>query len=514
MKALTNRILYFLLICFLINVLTILFVCIPNTQWSLPTNRMVIYPLVCVSAFSLLGFILNKLSFFTSPNPRMHFALLLIFLFIYSVILYWSSLKLYCIPKYDDDHVRTHAMYLTGLSSSCNWDYLAMFPNNIPLALVLSAILQLGKLLGMKDPVHLAILFNVLQIDIAIFCVYHLILRFCNKTYKYAISWVSVCIFSVNLAALGHTQSTYTDAMTISLGVLGFYIWCHINHNQKLSTKIILSILSGAIWGLGSSLKITVLISFIAVIIYVFFCENIRENILSLFIILFTIITIFTGFQIYSKTLPSEALRDQRGMPKFSYFVAIGLKGNGSYIENGEYILLMNSIHGMDAKEEASIKYIKENFHEFFNIYHIKFKAICNFGFGCLGSEDFTEIPREKNLLYEICSIEGIYFKRFAMACTSYFYSILILLSLGIITSIRSIRKYTSYNKLEIVTYITILGIMIYVMTFEANNRQLYNHFAWFVLGATLGIETIISLLNKILVLLKRETFLNKKFRK
>lgn len=56
-------------------------------------------------------------------------------------------------------------------------------------------------------------------------------------------------------------------------------------------------------------------------------------------------------------------------------------------------------------------------------------------------------------------------------------------------------------NKKEIhpgifVPMITMLGIMIYLMIFEANNRQLYNHMPWLVCvgvnGLVFAVETFI----------------------
>jgi hypothetical protein len=41
------------------------------------------------------------------------------------------------------------------------------------------------------------------------------------------------------------------------------------------------------------------------------------------------------------------------------------------------------------------------------------------------------------------------------------------------------------------VSLITVFGIMLYLMLFEANNRQLYNHLPWFILAAACGLSEI-----------------------
>ena len=89
------------------------------------------------------------------------------------------------------------------------------------------------------------------------------------------------------------------------------------------------------------------------------------------------------------------------------------------------------------------------------------------------------------------------------MAATSYFYSLLILYVFGILSAIWRLIKKDTCSPLQIVSIFSVIGLMIYVCIFEANNRQLYNHMPWFVLGAVGGLEGIVVLLNRIF---RRET--------
>ena len=86
------------------------------------------------------------------------------------------------------------------------------------------------------------------------------------------------------------------------------------------------------------------------------------------------------------------------------------------------------------------------------------------------------------------------------MAATSYFYSLLFLLFAAVISVVCQIKKSRLNNPLYIVTIFTLFGIMVYVMVFEANNRQLYNHVPWFAIGAVIGVEGITSLLKNIVI--------------
>lgn len=495
-----------LFVAFIIDVLLILTLCIPDTQFSLPTNRMIIYPLVCCLGFSASAFILSKISFINDSTAKWQLKLLIVYLLGYSVLLYLCSTKLDCIPMPLRDHaiVRNQALYMAGLSDASDWEYFACHSNNTPPCVILSWILRLGNLLQMKNPVHLAFILNILQIDIAILCIYRLIIMFCQSDLKYALAWVGAGMMSVNLAAIGHTQSTYTDAMSLCFGILAFYIWCHIHKAQQNSKKVVLALFAGVCWGIGASIKMTVLISFFAVVCYVIFCSSIKKDFLYLLSAILAIAVIFACFAAYTNTLPCAELEAEYGYPKLIYWLAVGMKGDGSYLQNGEYILLLLRTQGLAARQNASLQYVADNIHEFGNIIHIIQKVKCNFAFGTFASESFVEICEEKNIFYEIFALEGEYFKRYAMAATSYFYSLLILFALGITSVIYRIHKTHAYNQLHVVTIFTTIGIMIYIMIFEANNRQLYNHIPWFVLGAIIGIESIITIFNHIIRLVRR----------
>lgn len=351
----------------------------------------------------------------------------------------------------------------------------------------------------MKNPVHLASMLNILQIDIAILCIYRLIIMFCRTDLKYALAWVGAGMMSVNLAAAGHTQSTYTDAMSLCFGILAFYVWCHIHKTQQTSKKIGFALLAGVCWGMGASIKMTVLISFFAVACYVIFCADIKKQLPYLLSAILAIAVILTSFEAYANTLPSKEMEAEYGFPKPIYWLAVGLKGDGSYTQSGEYLVLMYRTPGLEARRSVTWQYIAGNIHEFGNVYHIIEKAKFNFAFGTFGSEEFMGTPETENVLYEIFSFEGEYFKRYAMAATSYFYALLALSALGIAFVIYHIHKTHTYNQLHVVTIFTAIGIMIYIMIFEASNRQLYNHIPWFVLGAIIGIEGIVAVFNHII---------------
>ncbi len=477
-----------------ICVLLTLAVCIPDSQFSLPADRMVIYSLLCCSACLIFTYILGNIGFLSDKTYKQQQMLLFVCLLGYSVLLYLLSTRLGCLPINDDKQVRDQALYIVGLSDVSDWGYFACYGNNTPPCILLSWILRLGMLLKMKNPVHLAFWCNILQIDVAAFCIWQLILMFCQSKWKYALAWTGVGILCANLAAIGHTQSTYTDAMSFMFGILAFYLWCHSQKTGHKKWEMMLAFFAGVCWGIGASIKMTAVISLLAVGCHVILSGGVRRHFRGLLSVVLAFSIIFVGFKCHINTLPCAELKAEYGFPPFTYFLAVGMKGDGSYIQNVEYIHLLLRTQGLEAREAATLQYIADNIHEFGNRFHILLKLKCNFAFGTFGSEEFTEIWEKTNILTDIFTMEGQYFKHYAMAATSYFYALLILLASGVFAVVYRILKLRDDNPLYVVTIFALMGIMLYVMLFEANNRQLYNHIPWFVLGAVIGIEGLITM--------------------
>jgi hypothetical protein len=171
-----------------------------------------------------------------------------------------------------------------------------------------------------------------------------------------------------------------------------------------------------------------------------------------------------------------------------SYFLGIGLKGNGGYVDNQEYSATLNTIYGLEAKKEWSDQYIRENLREFLNKDHIIQKLRYNFASGGMGCAIFVQNLNENHWLYRTMHHEGDWFWRYNMITTPYMYAFYGLILIGMVLAL---VNRTEKDATFAVSLIAIFGIMLYLMLFEANNRQLYNHLPWFVLAAACGLSEI-----------------------
>lgn len=465
-----------ILIAFSIFLGTVLICCLPHTQNNLPLSRMLLLPAL------FLLFIIVAFPFFIRMDvlvkiPQSY--LLTAFLLGYGILLFLCSVRLKCDPVGDSASVYAGALYMAGQTDTINWAYFARCNNNIVPMLYLSLLLRLGSFLGLSDGRDLVIFFNVIEVIISLYCVF----RICQKDSKRgnATAWLGMLMLAVYFPILGHTQSTYTDAFSFCFGILSFYLWSRNadRYNAKEETFYLFlgkNLLIGMLFGLGTGLKATAMIPLLAIYAYFFLAKGIRkgfaESLKNASLLLGCFAVVF-ALHSYTATLPCEAMRDTYGTPSITYFIGIGLEGDGGYTMESEYYTGLAGITGMENKTAWSREYILSHLDQFVNPSHLLAKLRNNFASGILGASDFVQNTDNPGFLYQCLSYDGAYFYRSSMLITGFYYLLLAAL-LG--TCIRNIfAKTKELSVYQVVPILSVLGIMLYVMLSEANNRQLYN---------------------------------------
>ncbi len=490
MKQIGDKLYKFVLGMFAVELGLVLLVCIPDTQNNLPTGKMILLPLLWTAGMTGVFLGGMKIKGFLE---RYHRILLPAFLLTYGICLFALCVLDRTEPRGDWGSVMQGAEYMAGLGDVMNWEYYAKYKNNIIPMLVLAQELKLGKLLGLSNPYWVGMFTNVIQVIVTLACTFHICRRADNDSC--VTGWLGMGMLAAALPVVGHTRVLYTDSLSLCFGVLGFVIWLKADEGEHRGASYWLKLTgAGLVWGIGCALKLTVIICVIAVFLYVLlfrFDRNVWKNL----IVAALVAAIIGGTGIWTDAWPDPELVESIGTPRFSYWIAIGMKGGGEWVDCEEYMDEMMSLHGIDAREEYTRQYIRENLYEFWNLSHIIAKAKVNFANGSLGSSDFMISEKVGNdFVWEWVSQYGAYFWRYNMICTSYFYFVLFMLIFG---CVRECRRKASVNPCTFVPLVTCLGMMVYLMIFEANNRQLYNEFMWFVCGAANGLALIVTLLRK-----------------
>ncbi len=486
------RLMQFFYGCFFINIISVLVLAILDTQNNLPVHSMLIFPLL-VSAVIFLGSLLvSRLTYSCLAKILKSNCTLILFLCFYFFALSAISIFSRAIPDNDHYEVYRGALYAAGLAEESNWEYFARCDNNIIPMLLLSIIIRVNQFLGFPEPYYLAVFLNVFQVAITMYCVFRLLSGYVKQRQFFFLPWIGVGLIGIFMPVIGHTQSVYTDAMSFAFGITAYYTWTKVNQYEKKVYKSLFILLSGILWGMGAAIKMTVLISFIAVFCFLTASGKLRTRLKDFILTGIVVAIILLITQGIARSQPCQEMRDVYGLPS-TYWIGIGITGNGGYTDNQEYSIRLREIYGMDEKSDFSREYIKDRLLNFADIRHVAAKARYNFASGNMGSSDFMRQTENRNFFYECISTEGRFFWRFSTINASLFYSMQLFILIGIARQWRRLRTGERINELHAVAIFTIIGIGIYLMIFEANNRQLYNHYSWFVIGAVLGLSELLE---------------------
>lgn len=365
-----------------------------------------------------------------------------------------------------------------------NWQYFAIWKNNFFLMLFLAGLIVLSNLLNMADPFYLILFVAVLSILWAGVCIYR-ILRLAGQP-------IFVCFFALFLfvgfvPCWGGTQYFYTDTMSLCFGVWSAYI---LFSSLKKDLKAARLICAGVIGGIGFALKATSAIALIAMVLAVLIV--IRRKITRL--LKLTVCTAAGGLaaiilvQLIWIQSPCYEMEYTYGAP-LEYWIALGSVANGGYGENAQFALECINVPGKDAKRQLAWEYIASHREELWSVTRLLSKMRNNYASGNMGLSEF--INSSDSAAYEFLNDYGKYGGYMTMLTTGYFYALLLYGIMGSLLIIREESGLGSDKDLrllsEVLTGLAVLGIFLFLMIWEANNRQLYNHIPWFALMGAQG---------------------------
>lgn len=409
-------------------------------------------------------------------------------LFIYGIFLYWICAYTKGIPVHDSALVVEGARHMAGLSDVIAWTYFSRFHNNIMPMVYLSVLFRIGHVLGFKDPYYFALIFNVLGVLLAMFCVFLAAKSF--KKHGTEAGWISVILLGSYFPVFGHTQSMYTDAFSLSYGIAGFTLWMWNQKNEsRLRNYLLWDLAAAILWAVGMQLKATAVIPMIAVSLYCLLFKKWKKSIVDWLCLWIPVILTIVVCSRYARTLPCEEYRDTWEYPAVGYFIALGLENDGTFNLESPYISVMCGIYGLEEKRAYTSQYIRDNFGQFFNRQHIVAKLSQNFSSGTMLAREFLWSSEHKTFVSDI--ITGEKCVRYRVEITRYWFLLLFLMAAGCFTAI--VKKDRSPQ--IVVAFLSVCGVFLYLMLGEADNRLLYNHLPWYVLCADVGIWGITDLL-------------------
>ncbi|MCC0630253.1 MULTISPECIES: glycosyltransferase family 39 protein [unclassified Clostridioides] len=394
-------------------------------------------------------------------------------------------------PTWDFRSVNQSAIELALYNKPLGEYFYVSYPNNIAITLLLSCMY---KFIGMyTDNIHtfytFGTLLNIFMINISIL----ILSKFIKKVF-------GICketLFSVFALLItpfyAYSQIVYTDTITMFFPITMFlFLYNYINSKSKVRFRYLIYI--GILACIGTALKTNVIISLIAIVIYLFFLNKIKPSIkcISLIIIPFIIGTMF--FQ-YMVTYFIPVTYKEAGLP-YTHWMMMGLeKPYGSFShEDVQFSLKQRSLNGKEGTKKANIKIIKQRLKSYGVEGYLRFlKNKISFTWGDGTYYSLSKLSREAVFKGSIFYEHVVGKKNGVFVSVSQFSHILIL----IMIVVSSIRFYKYPKEFTSSLNICIFGVFLFLIIWETRSRYLLCYLPILILSAFFGLDYILEVLEK-----------------
>ena len=421
----------------------------------------------------------------------------------YPVVLLLYGLLLYLLGCFHrnspDSFVDYGVIYRTAMEFAehgewQNSGYFLIYPNNFKMALYLSVIFRAGKVLGFSDPYYFALGIGVLQVVAAMWAADDLLHALSDHArYRWLLTGAFVCLLPV----YANSQAFYTDQMSYWQTVCALALlrralqW----YKKRKGMAIAAAVIAGILCALGYTVKATAVIAVIAAAIVWFLWKSSEggtgDKFFPLLISVICCVVALVFFEAWAGGYEVYRESKNTGNP-LSSWIAIGLTGRGCYGEDPEYSRALNALPTKAEKEQLTEQYIKEHRENFWSMDHLLAKLNCNFADGSLGTKDYTYLALYPgNAVYELFSPWGRHYWRTQQLCFVYLFTIYCVYLLGAVVSV--IRWFVKRQISAAIMFVqlNLLGNILFLMLWEANNRQLYNQMPVILLGGVLNLALV-----------------------
>lgn len=478
---------------FSVCLLTLLIIVMRYPQNNLIPAKMFLYTLIWVSILCAAGFFLSSLEALFKRKgvnlEKISRVALMIYVVIYGIMLYIVSLVLRSEPVTDYGSVYNTALCLASGQPVQEWEYFSTWGNNVGTLTILSFCMRLGVGLGFSDPYYFVLFLNVIYVAATLLSVFYLAGRTnagsISNEKRIARQWLALCIFTLWTPVWANTNGFYSDQLSFGGGVIAAALLLMAGRLNGWR-KGLLAAAAGMIWGTAIAAKSTAAVGWIAVLIAVTCCRQWKQWWKRLLLSGTAMLLTIAAFSLIGAQYPSKADESRLKAP-LEYWFALGLLGDGTYGDNMDFIQEFFSRQNAEEKKEYCRQVIRENRSNFFEREHLVRKTSVIFGTGEIAPINLS-YPYKESVLWHFFYWTGDYYWKYACLATSFFFAVLFLMLVG--TFLRTLKK-REESWLVFACYLTVFGMFLFLMLWEAQNKQFYNLIPWMTLAVVSGLDFI-----------------------
>ncbi|MEG2195397.1 MAG: glycosyltransferase family 39 protein [Terrisporobacter sp.] len=481
-----NKLRSYLLIIFnIIFLLTMFFftkiAIFDSTTWKkLNSSIIIIFSLLLLFCLVSITYLLRNVK-----NKTLIIVSLVSFIVLLGIQFYFA-LNLKVAPSWDFGVIYKQGADIANGSTILDPYFYVKYPNNI------AAALFFGFLYKVFNIFHIPLLegsifLNLILIDFALIILY----LFISKLYNLKVSTITSLLVLLITPFYTYVPIFYTDTLTMFFPILCFYLY-YLYQRKERTTKLsyLYLIVIGILLPIGIALKTNILISYIALIIFIIFTmPNLKAILKPIAIISLLLCTTHFGLNSYFQKWIPVPLSDA-GFPP-THWVMMGLTGVGGYNEDDVQSTLKAG--NKEAQKEMNISVINERLADYSKNGYSKFlnkKLQYTWGNGAF----FADQVLGRKIIYPTKVndyISGEKNKPFLYFSTvSYVVMMLLII-------INSISMFSRKNIFGYLFNILIFGTALFLIIWEANSRYLVCILPILIASASGGLEFLSNIFSQ-----------------
>lgn len=445
-----------------------------------------------------------------SNETKFRIILLCAFCVLLSVELYIGS-RLKINPVYDLKAVDMFASSFakTGsfqgvrdLISSGRNDYMARYPNNFTIMLILALFYRAAYLIFGYIPRMLPTVMNVFAINLSLLFTVLIAKQIRGRRRALFV----LCLLALFAPYYSYIPFYYTDTLSMPFGMLGLYLYVlalKTDDAHKIK-KYAMLVIAGMVIFVGFKIKGSLIVVIAAAVVYALLKCRWKEFACVALALILGFGSFFAAFKVgYNAVgLVSEEQAEQLEYP-YTHWVMMGLKGVGGY--NRGDSRFTSQIDGRENKQEANIEVIKERLKTYLKEHkltdHLIKKSVWMWSDGTYYIHGHIWNYVNRSFLHEIFLIDGKYYHLFY--CYSNAYQLVLLLMMAVSLLFGALRPKIDFS---VLLKLIAFAIFLFLLIWEGRSRYLFNLTPVFILIAADGIAQTTGIIPK----LKNKLFKNK----
>jgi hypothetical protein len=404
-------------------------------------------------------------------------------------------------PGWDAGQLVSNAIALADGDETIGADYYTRYPFNIPLTLVLWKAIEFSRAMGISNDLLSPVLLNSVVLFLGLVFTY-LIAR---KLLSPAIALISLIPSAVFIAFSAWINTAYSDTFSLVFTVVLVYLFLRLREQTTTGRRLLFWVLVGVTAGVGSVIKITVLIALIAIVFVVAATLRPRREprtttltaVAGMALAALCVLGIgqaVTFAESKSGVVPFDLYTNDRDYP-LAHFLKMGSQGLGNW--NLDDVRATDELPTKAERSQKALEVYVERVGALGPAGYAAFltdKASWSIGdstFYQSGEGESTDSPFTATdaLSTEIQSFFDLNGSRHT-ALVSLWQALWTVILLLIVAPL-FIRDRRLFSDAASVLRISVLGLLLYLMLFENRARYIYLYVPFFILLASLSLDAL-----------------------